>query len=114
MPCRRGRCSHEESTSAYSTKFHFLGLGLCLVHGYREFVVSSLPRMVFKVHIYRQSLRRFRYLLNQLGIIPSMSIRLTLRSSRTPPALPFALFQLLAISASLIASVQAWPLSFIR
>jgi hypothetical protein len=40
--------------------------------------------------------------------------RLTLRSSRTPPALPSALSQLLAISAPLVASVQAGPLSFIR
>ena len=39
---------------------------------------------------------------------------LTSRSSRTPPALPSALSQHLAISAPLIASVQAWPLSFIR
>jgi len=39
---------------------------------------------------------------------------LTLRSSRTPPALPFALSHHFAISASLIVSVQAWPLSFIR
>ena len=36
---------------------------------------------------------------------------LTLRSSRTPPALPFALSQLLAIPAPLVASVQAGPLS---
>ena len=41
------------------------------------------------------------------------SSRLTLRSSRTPPALPSALSHHLAISAPLIASVQAWPLSFI-
>jgi len=40
--------------------------------------------------------------------------RLTLRSSRTPPALPFVLSQHFAISAPLIASVQARPLSFIR
>ena len=41
-------------------------------------------------------------------------VGLTLRSSRTPPALPSALSQLLAIPAPLVASVQAWPLSFIR
>jgi len=40
--------------------------------------------------------------------------RLTLRSSRTPPALPSALRQYFAISAPLIVSVQAVPLSFIR
>ena len=39
---------------------------------------------------------------------------LTLRSTRTPPALPFALSQLLAISASLVISGQAVPVSFIR
>ena len=39
---------------------------------------------------------------------------LTLRSSRTPPALSSALSQLFAISASFSASVQAGPLSFIR
>jgi hypothetical protein len=41
-------------------------------------------------------------------------LRLTLRSSRTPPALPSALSQQFAISASFIASVQARPLSLIR
>ena len=41
-------------------------------------------------------------------------ISLTLRSSRTPPALPFALSQHLAITAPFIVSVQAWPLSFFR
>ena len=40
--------------------------------------------------------------------------RLTLSSTRTPPALPSAPSQLLATPASLIVSVQAWPLSFIR
>ena len=40
--------------------------------------------------------------------------RLTLRSSRTPPALPFALSQHFAISAPPIASAQAWPLSYFR
>ena len=44
----------------------------------------------------------------------SVVARQTLRSSRTPPALPFALSQLLAISAPLIASVQAVPVSFLR
>jgi hypothetical protein len=39
---------------------------------------------------------------------------LTLRSSRTPPALPSVLSQHFAIPASFIASVQAGPLSFIR
>jgi hypothetical protein len=39
---------------------------------------------------------------------------LTLRSSRTPPALPSALSQHFAVSAPLIVSVQARPLSFIR
>jgi len=41
-------------------------------------------------------------------------IALTLRSTRTPPALHFAFSQLLAFSAPLIASVQAGPVSFIR
>jgi hypothetical protein len=41
-------------------------------------------------------------------------IALTLRSTRTPPALPSALSQLLASSAPLIVSVQAGPVSFIR
>jgi len=40
--------------------------------------------------------------------------RLTSRSSRTPPALPSALSQHFAISAPLIVSVQARPLSFNR
>ena len=40
--------------------------------------------------------------------------RLTLRCTRTPPAFPFVLSQHFASSASLIASVQAWPVSFIR
>ena len=44
----------------------------------------------------------------------SKSVRLTLRSSRTPPVLPYALSQHLAISAPLIVSVQARPLSFLR
>jgi hypothetical protein len=44
----------------------------------------------------------------------SVVLGLTLRSSRTPPALPSALSQLLATSAPLVVSVQAWPLSFIR
>jgi len=39
---------------------------------------------------------------------------LTLRSTRTPPALLPALSQLLAFSAPLNASVQAGPVSFIR
>ena len=45
-------------------------------------------------------------------IIPSEG--LTLRSTRTPPALPFALSQLLASSAPFIVSAQAGPVSFIR
>jgi len=44
----------------------------------------------------------------------AVAVGLTLRSSRTPPALPFALSQHLAIPASLIVSVQAGPLSFLR
>jgi len=43
-----------------------------------------------------------------------LGLGLTLRSTRTPPALPSALSQLLASSAPLIASVQAWPVSFTR
>ncbi|WLT32341.1 hypothetical protein [Geothrix sp. PMB-07] len=42
------------------------------------------------------------------------SARLTPRSSRTPPALPSALSQHLAISAPLVVSAQAVPLSFLR
>jgi hypothetical protein len=41
-------------------------------------------------------------------------IALTLRSTRTPPALPSALSQLLAIPASFIVSVQARPVSCFR
>ncbi len=43
-----------------------------------------------------------------------LTVALTLRSTRTPPALSAALSQLLASSASFIASVQAGPVSFIR
>ena len=39
---------------------------------------------------------------------------LTFRSTRTPPALAGALFLVLAISAPLVASAQAGPVSFIR
>jgi hypothetical protein len=39
---------------------------------------------------------------------------LTLSSTRTPPALPFALSQHLASSALLSASVQAGPVSILR
>ena len=39
---------------------------------------------------------------------------LTLRSTRTPPALPSALSQYSASPAPLVASVQAGPVSFIR
>jgi len=46
--------------------------------------------------------------------IPAFLKHLTPRSSRTPPALSSALSQHFAISAPLIASVQAGPLSFIR
>jgi len=45
---------------------------------------------------------------------PSLVNRLTSRSTRTPPALPSALSQLLAISAPLSASVQVWPVTFVR
>jgi len=41
-------------------------------------------------------------------------IALTLRSTRTPPALSSALSLRFASSASFIASVQAGPVSFIR
>jgi len=40
--------------------------------------------------------------------------RLTLRSTRTPPALPSALSQHSAISAPFVVSVQAGPVSFLR
>ena len=43
-----------------------------------------------------------------------LTVGLTLRSTRTPPALPSARSQLLASSALLSASVQAGPVSFIR
>jgi len=39
---------------------------------------------------------------------------LTFRSTRTPPALPFALSQHFASSASFIVSVQAGPVSSFR
>jgi hypothetical protein len=42
------------------------------------------------------------------------SARLTLRSTRTPPALSSALSQLLASSALFSASAQAGPVTFIR
>ena len=40
--------------------------------------------------------------------------RLTFSSTRTPPALPPALSQLLASSAPFSATVQAGPVSFFR
>ena len=43
-----------------------------------------------------------------------LKLGLTVGSTRTPPALSFALSQLLAISASLSVSVQARPVSLIR
>ena len=46
--------------------------------------------------------------------VPIQVAGLTVRSSRTPPALSSALSQLLAISASFSASVQAVPVSFVR
>jgi len=52
--------------------------------------------------------------LSRARVGASVVARQTLRSSRTPPALPSALSQFFAISAPLSASVQAWPLSFIR
>jgi len=42
------------------------------------------------------------------------SMRLTFRSTRTPPALPSALSHHFASSASLSASVQAGPVTFLR
>jgi hypothetical protein len=45
---------------------------------------------------------------------PPVTSRLTPSSTRTPPALPFALSQLLAISAPLVATVQAPPVNSIR
>ncbi len=45
---------------------------------------------------------------------PVQTSGLTSSSTRTPPALLFALSKLLASSASLVASVQAGPVSFIR
>ena len=45
-------------------------------------------------------------LLVHIGLTPS--------STRTPPALSSALSQHFAFSASLIASVQAWPVSLVR
>ena len=44
----------------------------------------------------------------------SPNTSLTLRSTRTPPALPSVLSHLPASSAPLIASVQAVPVSFLR
>jgi len=46
--------------------------------------------------------------------MPQSRVGLTLRSTRTPPALPSALSQHLASSAPLIVSMQAGPVSFIR
>jgi hypothetical protein len=45
---------------------------------------------------------------------PKLVVGLTLRSTRTPPALSSVLSLRLASSASFIASVQAGPVSFIR
>jgi hypothetical protein len=44
----------------------------------------------------------------------SKAVALTLRSTRTPPALSSALSQLPASSAPLSASAQAGPVSFFR
>jgi hypothetical protein len=54
---------------------------------------------------------------NPFCLVPieaKMTSDLTLRCTRTPPALPFVLYQLLASSASFSASAQAVPVSFIR
>jgi hypothetical protein len=69
--------------------------------------------------LFPQRLPNDHSLMNALVISPPSSDRhspkrLTLRSTRTPPALPFALSQQLASSASFIVSVQARPVSFIR
>jgi hypothetical protein len=45
---------------------------------------------------------------------PSLIVGLTHRSTRTSPALPSALALVPAISATLVASVQAWLLSGFR
>jgi len=44
----------------------------------------------------------------------SLGLGLTVGSTRTPPALPSALSQLLAISASFSASAQAVPVNLVR
>ena len=50
----------------------------------------------------------------RIDLLPQAIACLTLRSTRTPPALPSALSLRYASSASLSASVQAGPVSFIR
>ena len=49
-----------------------------------------------------------------LAFLALLSFGLTLRSTRTPPALSSAPSQLPASSASLSASVQAGPVTFVR
>ena len=74
-----------------------------------QFFSFGLGNMVFRSHTIVPESKRA---VGSGGF--SSGAGLTLRSSRTPPALPFALSQHFAISAPLIVSVQAWPLSFTR
>jgi len=69
----------------------------------------GLGNMVFRSHTFAPEFQR---VMRSGGAIQAAG--LTVRSSRTPPALPSALSQHFAISAPLIVSVQARPLSFIR
>jgi len=48
------------------------------------------------------------------GVVLLFLVALTLRSTRTPPALSFVLVLVFASSASLVASGQAGPVSFLR
>ena len=74
-----------------------------------QFFSFGLGSMGFRSHT---SVNEFKRAVCSGGF--SSVAGLTLRSSRTPPALSSALSQHLAISASFIVSVQAGPVSFFR
>jgi hypothetical protein len=72
-------------------------------------------------YVYRDSsgkpkplILKFKWLHGRFQLVEVIKNGLTLRSTRTPPALPSVLSQLFASSASFNASVQVGPVSFIR
>jgi hypothetical protein len=83
-------------------------------------ILDQPTRLLWDVLIPNQSRMALEWPIAFLGsliwAIPFAFIlaRLTSRSTRTPPALPGVLFLVLASSASLLASVQAGPVSFFR